>query len=285
MSQMPLYFVQISDTHIGPTAEYHRHGHYSLPCAQRVVEVINTLPKRPDFVVHTGDVVTNPDPLSYQLAAMTFAKLEVPIYYVNGNHDQAADLRHFLPMGPVVKYGRDPSRLSYVFEMKGWRFLVLDARGPDEIDPQGRLYLSDLDLLAAEAAADGPPLTVFIHFPVWPLNSPWFDANMLIQNGGLLHKALLPARDKLRGVFHGHVHQPMQTVRDGITYTSAASVFAQFAAWPETSEPQYDPAHDPGYNFVHLLPDQTIVHQHTFPRPLTPITPKVPGTFEQSDGV
>jgi Icc protein len=285
MFQTPLYFVQISDTHIGPTADFSRHGHYSLPCAQRVVEVINTLPKRPDFVIHTGDIVTDPNPLSYQLAAETFAELDVPIYYVNGNHDRAADIRHYLPMGPVVTTGHDPSRLSYIFELKGWRFLVLDARGPDEIDPQGFLQASDLALLAAEAGADGLPLTTFVHFPVWPLNSPWFDANMLIQNGSLLHQALLPIRDRLRGVFHGHVHQHMQTVRDGIIYTSAASVFAQFAAWPGISDPQYDLAHEPGYNFVHLLADQTIVHQHTFPRPLIPITPKVPGTFEQSDDI
>ena len=267
MSKSPLYFVQISDTHIGPTADYSRDGHYSLPCARRIVEIINSLPKRPDFVIHTGDVVTNPHPVSYQIAAETFAQLKVPIYYVNGNHDRAADIRHYLPMGPVLKTGPDPSRLSYVFEVSGWRFLVLDARGPDEIDPQGLLADSDLELLAAEATPDGPPLTIFVHFPALPLNSPWMDTYMLIMNGQAMHKALLPARDRLRGVFHGHVHQGMQTVRDGILYVSVASVFSQFAAWPDNDTIRYDPAHDPGYNFVHLLPEMTIVHQHTFPRP------------------
>lgn len=269
MTQSPLYFVQISDTHIGPTAEYTRSGHLSLPCAERVVEIINTLPKRPDFVVHTGDVVTDPDPDSYRLAAETFARLEAPIYYVNGNHDRAADIVHYLPMGPIAETCSDPSRLSYTFEIKGRRFLVLDARGPDEIDPQGRLTDSDLELLAAEATPTGPPLTVFIHFPIWPLNSPWMDRNMLIQNGEAMHRALLPARDRLCGVFHGHVHQAMQTVRDGILYVSAASVFSQFAAWPDNEEIRYDPDHDPGYTFVHLLAGQTIIHQHTFPRPFT----------------
>jgi Icc protein len=267
MSQSPLYFVHISDTHIGPTADYSRDGHTSLSCARRVVEIINGLPKRPDFVIHTGDVVTNPHPDSYRLAAETFARLEAPVYYVNGNHDRAADIRRYLPMGPVERAGQDPTRLSYTFEMKGWRFLVLDARGPDEIDPQGRLADSDLNLLAQEAEPVGPPLAVFVHFPVWPLNSPWMDANMLIQNGEAMHRALLPARERLRGVFHGHVHQAMQTVRDGILYVSVASVFSQFAAWPDNDLIRYDPEHDPGYNFVHLLAEQTIIHQHTFPRP------------------
>ncbi len=267
MTQAPLYFAHISDTHIGPTADYSRHGHYSLPCAQRSVEVINTLPTRPDFVIHTGDVVTDPHPDSYQLAAETFARLEVPIYYVNGNHDRAADIRQYLMMGPKDDAGSDPTRLSYTFDIKGFRFLVLDARGPDEIDPEGLLPDSQLQLLAEEAKAEGPPLTVFTHYPTLPLDSPWMDGNMLIQNGESLHQALLPARNRLRGVFHGHVHQSMQTVRDGILYVSVASVFSQFAAWPGDRETRYDPDHDPGYNFVHLLAEQTIIHQHTFPRP------------------
>lgn len=267
MSNPTLYFVQISDTHIGPTAEYSRHGHYSLPCAKRMVEVINMLPQRPDFVVHTGDVVADPHPDAYRLAAETFSRLEVPIYYVNGNHDRAADIRRYLPMGPKEDIDPDPACLSYTFSMKGWRFLVLDAKGPEEIDPQGLLPDSQLELLVQEATATGPPLTIFVHFPVLPLNSLWMDENMLIQNGEAMHRALLPARNRLRGVFHGHVHQAMQTVRDGILYVSAASVFSQFGAWPDDIIIRYDSEHDPGYNFVHLLAGQTIIHQHTFPRP------------------
>ena len=260
------YFVHISDTHIGPTPEYSRHGHEPLPCARRLVEIINGLPTIPDFVIHTGDVVTDPDPDSYRLVAETFAKLSVPIYYVNGNHDTAADIQRYLPMGPKVMAGGS-DELAYVFEVKGYRFLVLDARGPDEIDPHGLLSEKQLEVARREAQPDGPPLTVFIHYPCLPLNSIWMDAYMLTINGERLHEALLPARNRLRGVFYGHVHQPMQTIRDGILYAAAASAFSQFTAWPGEITTGYDPDHLPGYSFVHLLPRQTIIHQHTFPRP------------------
>ncbi|MGW8317891.1 MAG: metallophosphoesterase family protein [Candidatus Promineifilaceae bacterium] len=267
MSPGVLYFAHISDTHFGPTVDYSRHGHYPFPCAQRLVEIINNLPVRPDFVVHTGDVVAEPDPAAYRLAAKVFGALQVPIYYVNGNHDTAADLRRYLPMGPRDEAGLDPQRLAYTFDLKGYRFLVLDARGPDEIDPHGYLADSQLELVAQEAQPEGPPLVVFVHFPVFPLNSVWMDNNMLIMNGEALHKALLPAVRRLRGVFHGHVHQPMQTVKDGIVYVSGPSAFSQFAAWPDDIEVRYDPDQPPGYGFVHLLPSQTVLHQHTFPRP------------------
>ncbi len=267
MSPGRLYFAHISDTHIGPTVDHSRHGHVAYSCARRLVDIVNGLPARPDFVIHTGDVVSDPDPAAYSLAADTFARLEAPIYYVNGNHDSAADIRRTLPMGAKRDAGRDPDRLSYTFEVKGYRFLVLDGHGPKEIDPQGLLADSQLELVAQEAQPEGPPLIVFVHFPVLPLNSVWMDNNMRISNGEVFHQALRPARRRLRGVFHGHVHQHMQTIRDGILYVSVASVFSQFAAWPEDIVTRYDPDHHPGYNFVHLLPGQTIVHQHTFPRP------------------
>ena len=263
----PVYFVHISDTHFGPTPGYSRHGHVAMACAEELVTIINRLPVRPDFVVHTGDVVTNPDPAGYLLAAQTFARLNVPIYYVNGNHDRAVDLHHFLPMGPKTDLLDSRECLVYRFDVKGCRFLVLDGRGPDEIDPQGILTDEQLALVRQEAEGDGPRLCVFIHYPALPLNAPWMDANMRLINWAAFHQALRPAGARLRGVFHGHVHQNMQTVRDGILYVAVASTFSQFAAWPSDVQVRMDPDHLPGYNFVHLLPEQTIIHQHTFPRP------------------
>lgn len=269
MAPTPVYFVHISDTHLGPTAEYAIRGHQALTCARRMVEIINTLPQRPDFVIHTGDVVTDPSPQAYRLAAETFAELTVPIYYVCGNHDTQHDIRRYLPMGQYNNASNEPAFLSYTFDVKGYHFLVLDACGPAEIEPQGLLADSQLELLAHEASEDGPPLVVYVHFPVHPLNSIWMDQNMLIQNGQELHQTLLPARNRLRGVFHGHVHQHMQTTRDGIIYSSVASVVTQLGAWPGDLTTYYDNDHPPGYAFVHLLPNQTIIHQHTFVRPET----------------
>lgn len=265
-----LYFVHISDTHFGPAPDFTRHGHNAYACAERAVEIINNLPVVPDFVVHTGDIVYDPDPAAYRLAARLFERLQAPIYYVVGNHDRARDIHHFLPMGTKEDVCPDRDRLSYTFTGKGYRFLVLDGRGPDEISPHGLYSPEELDLVRAEARAEGPPLTVFTHYPTFPLNSIWMDAYMLAINGPLLHEALLPARGRLRGVFYGHTHQHMQIRRQGILYVSVASTFSQFAAWPDDLQVQFDPDHPPGYSFVHLLPEQTIIHQHTFPRPDRP---------------
>ncbi|MEM9774391.1 MAG: metallophosphoesterase [Chloroflexota bacterium] len=259
----PTYFIHISDTHIGPTKGYKRHGFASYPCAERMVDIINAFPQKPDFVIHTGDVVTDPDDQSYKLAAELFEQLSVPIYFVNGNHDSASDIRKFLKMGP--KHDLMDDELVYRFEVKGNHFLVIDGRADDELDPHGMVSEAQLEVLRQECTPDGPPLTIFLHYPLWPINSTWFDTHMLVINAAELHDIFLQARNRLRGVFHGHIHQAMQTIKDGIVYTSAPSTFAQFAAWPGATEPAFvkDP---PGYGFVHLVNDQVIVHQHTFER-------------------
>lgn len=260
-------FVHISDTHIGPTAVYNRFGHVSYPCAERLVEIINNLPVTPDFVIHTGDVVTDPDPDSYRLAADLLAQINVPTYYVVGNHDTAVDIRNYMSMGTHQSLSDNPDLLTYAFDVNGVRFLTIDARAGDEIDPSGMLSDEQLAIVEREVTTGDSPLVVFMHYPALPINAPWMDRKMLILNGEKLHQALLPARDRLRGVFYGHIHQNMQVVRDGISYNSVASAFSQFTAWATDEMFGIDRDHLPGYAFVQLLPEQTIVHQHTFSRP------------------
>ena len=191
----PLYFVHISDTHLGPTAVYQdRHNVTPYPCAERLVEIINKLPTTPDFVIHTGDVVYDPDPAAFALAAELFSRLTVPIYYVNGNHDGKGLLKQYLPMGPKTDLSDDPETVSYAFEVKGHRFVVVDARGSQEIDPQGLFSEAQLDLIRAEAQPVGPPLTIFMHYPVLPLNSVGMDVNMLVQKRPFFPQPITPGQ-------------------------------------------------------------------------------------------
>ena len=262
----PVYFVHLSDTHFGPTEAYARQGHRSHPYARQVIDMVNHLPTPPDFVIHTGDVTTHPTEAAYRLAAETFAALKFPIYYATGNHDRSADIHRYMPMGPKTDCQPGTDTLSYTFEVRGERFLVLDGRGPDPIDPHGLLSPQQMEVLRREATPDGPPLTLFTHYPALRLNSPWMDANRRIFNGEEMHQALLPARNRLRAVFYGHVHNSMQTLRDGILYCAVASTFAGFTAWPNEEMIRADHDAMPAFNFVQCLPDQTIIQQRPFGR-------------------
>jgi len=258
----PVYFVQISDTHFGPTPGYARHGKVALPAAQLLVDTINQLPFAPDFVIHTGDVVTAPDPASYALAAETLGQLRMPCYYVCGNHDDPADIESFMTMGSKQDLVVDSETLSYAFEVKGVRFLVFDTHGPAAIDPHGVLSETQLTILRRETETDGLPLVIFWHHPMLPMDSPWMDQNMLTTNGEEVHELLRAAGERLRGVFYGHIHQSLQTIRDGILYVAAGSSFAQFSSWPNDERVSVMAEEPPAFHFVRVLPQQLMIRQH-----------------------
>jgi 3',5'-cyclic AMP phosphodiesterase CpdA len=257
-----VHFVHISDTHIGPTADYALHGAQTLPPLERVVARINALPVKPDFVIHTGDVAAQPDPAAYLLTGSAMDRLSAPVYYVTGNHDRSRDIRAFLRMGPRVDMIEGEEVLAYRFGLRGHRMIVLDARGPDSIDPHGLLPEAQLQILRREAEEGDLPLTVFLHFPPVTLGSPWLDEGMLLLNGEDLHRVLVSARDRLRGVFFGHVHRGMHALRDGVLYSSVGSTFCQFTVWPSDERPGFEAGGPAHFNFVTLTPDGCIVKEH-----------------------
>ncbi len=256
-----LTFVHCSDTHIGPTVDFEYGGYRTLRSLEAFIALVNNFPHPPDFVVHTGDISHDKSQESYVIAAEAFARLQVPIYYVNGNHDNPAFVRKYL--GAPAHPGGDPDApLDYVFTHNGERFLVLDAHSPLVPDPLGHLSEPQLDFVRAEAQPDGPPLTVLLHYPLFPMASPWLDEHMIVNNGLALHRALLPARERLRGVFFGHLHRGSQISREDITYTSVPSTAWQYVWRSWDDRPQLDENTLPAYHIVQYFPDHIIVQQY-----------------------
>ncbi len=74
-------FVQITDTHLGIKKHNKR--------TEQIINSINQLPFKIDFVVHTGDIFQNniADKTVVDKAIDIFKKLPVPLFYVPGNHD------------------------------------------------------------------------------------------------------------------------------------------------------------------------------------------------------
>jgi 3',5'-cyclic-AMP phosphodiesterase len=265
-----LIFAHISDTHFGPTADYERHGFAPLPCAERLVAILNAAPYPLDFVVHTGDVVTEPDERSFALAAASFARFEPPLYFVAGNHDRADLIRRHLPMAPREDLSDAPDLLTYAFDVRGHRFLVVDACGPAAIDPHGLLSPAQLAVLDRELTRDGPPLAVFCHFPPLAMGIPWIDETMTILNGMDLHRRLVATGPRLRGVFFGHLHQALTFYRDGVLYSCAPSAFAQLGGDPTDRVARADAAAPPGFAVVQVTPERTVVRVHAFERSVGP---------------
>lgn len=259
-----LTFVHISDTHLGPSRSFRLDKKLTYPYLEYLVALINALPAQPDFVVHTGDITDDGSAEAYQVATSVFSRLKAPIYYLSGNHDNVNRIRKFMAMSVDLSNVPAGAPLTYDFIVENERFLVLDTVDTS-LGTRGRLSEDQLESLKAQCTPDGPPLTVFMHHPLFPINSPWADRYLLTENGEEVHRVLLSARERLRGVFFGHLHHSCQFVRDGITYTGASSTTASQLIWSPWEDFRIDFTNSlPSYNIVQYFEHYVQIAQHTF---------------------
>jgi 3',5'-cyclic-AMP phosphodiesterase len=257
-------FVHISDTHLNPDMMYtNKYASYHPSVGMNsLIEEINKLPFAPDFVLHTGDVAFDPVPEAYEYVKQQMARINYPVYYLVGNHDHPQMLQRIL-MG----YTTDQPHLNYEFEVGGVQFAVLDSKVPGSDHPSGYVSSEQLAWLDSICSAgDDRPLVIAVHHNALEVGIPWLDEFMRMKNGEEFHQIIVKARHRVRGVFHGHIHQNIDVLRDGILYSSAASPWCQFVVYPspESNWTNPDTTALPGFSIVSLTREQTYIRRHTY---------------------
>jgi len=260
MTDHLITFVHISDTHLhyDPTYTGSFTDIVPRPGVEAMIRTINDLPFHVDFVLHTGDIMTDPEEEAhYALAQEVLSPLRYPIHYLSGNHDRAEWIQRVLMQRTDIA----PS-LDYEFEVNGVQFICLDSSIPDPDVHYGQLEETQLDWLNGLCGIYDPrPLVVALHHHTLPLEAPWLDT-IVLTNGDALHSILLKARDRLRGVFFGHIHESTITTRDGISYYSALSGWFQTRTWYGQAEGANEPLYYPGFNVVTLTTRDTFVRHY-----------------------
>lgn len=242
---MTLYVLQISDTHLcdSPDAEI-APGVSPWPRVRALIARIREWIEKDqvpiDWIIHTGDLVhrghlATSHETSTRLGLELFQSIPKPIGWVVGNHDHRPAIRKWVGNRPGHALTNEPDRWCYHWVDKGERIVVLDARGPLDLDPQGELSQEQLDKFSSLLATTSEPVSVFMHYPPIPLGCDWIDRTMLVRNGAMLHEILKTHRERIRGVFFGHIHRPMSVLQDGILYAACGSSTMHFPTWPNAS--------------------------------------------------
>ena len=78
----------------------------------------------------------------------------------------------------------------------------------------------------------------------------------------LVHERLLPARDRLRAVFCGHVHRGTHTNRDGISYITVPSTCSQLAIMPDVSGPEVAAGDPPAFNYITISDNAILAKEY-----------------------
>ena len=253
----PISIAQITDTHLFASENHEMLGMPTIQSFQAVVERLKELRTEVDLLLLTGDLSGDGKPDSYDNLQNLVNPLQIPAYWLPGNHDCAIAMDDILNMGMLSR------RKSFV--RGGWNFILLDSSVPGCL--HGYLSGKTLDWLDSELTILGDhPTLVALHHPPFPVNSAWLDSSTL-QNPQEFF-AVLDRHPQVRLVLFGHIHQEFQRQRHQVNYLSTPSTGLQFRSKSPTLmiDQEY-----PGFRLLKLYPNgmwETSVERVPYFQPL-----------------
>lgn len=241
MAASPTLIVQITDTHLLASDEGKLLGLPTEKSLAAVIAQIKTLNPQPHGILLTGDLSQDETSASYERLHQHLEKLNLPAYWIPGNHDQPLMMEKVLTTPPA--YGEKS------FRWGGWQFILLNSAIPGRVYgylTEKTLHWLELELQRAKNA----PTVVALHHPPFAVDSPWIDKSRL-QNPEDLFR-VLDSYPQVRLVLFGHIHQNFCRDRAGIRYLGSPSSSVQFK--PSCQQFTLDEK-QPGYRLLWLYPD------------------------------
>jgi 3',5'-cyclic AMP phosphodiesterase CpdA len=209
-------FVQISDTHIGFKADANPDVGGTV---KQTIDLVNAMPERPAFIMHTGDITHLSKPEEFDQAQQLLSSLKVTeLHTVPGEHDVID--------GPGAEYFKrfgksSDNRGYYSFDHNGVHFIALVNVMNFKANGLGALGNDQLQWLEADlkARSASTPIVVFAHMPLWTIYESWGwgtgDADQAMS---------YLKRFGSVTVLNGHIHQIVQKVEGNITFHTARSM-------------------------------------------------------------
>ena len=237
-----LTFLQISDSHVGFDKPANPNVIGTL---EEAIGKINTLPAKPSFMIHTGDISHLSKPAEFDDAERIISQARLDVHYVPGEHDLIDEEVKLYR----ERYGRGTKGTGwYSFDAAGVHFIGLVNVANLKAGGQGSLGEEQLAWLADDLQdrSTSAPIVVFAHIPLWALYPAWGWGT---EDSG---RALdLLKRFGSVTVLNGHIHQVMQKVEGNVTFhTACSTAFPQPA--PGTA-PSPGPMKVPGEKLRALL--------------------------------
>jgi Icc protein len=208
-----------------------------------VIERLRGMRSELDLLLLTGDLSGDGKAESYENLQNLLLPLEIPIYWIPGNHDSARIMEEVFNLHLISR--------RKCFERGGWNFILLNSALSNH--KYGHLSTDSLDWLDAQLRiiTDNPTLISLHHHPI-PVNSDWLDTNSL-QNSEELF-AILDRYSQVKIVLFGHIHQEFQYQRHNVNYLGTPSTCIQFQPQSPTFAIEEK---SPGFRILKLYSDST----------------------------
>ena len=217
-------FAFISDMHYAHVGELADGGTSWGLTESGLVELVDYLQKQElDFVMLGGDFCNTDDWFTdasmvedahkaYRRVAAEFKRLDIPVYYLRGNHEGFRALVDGVPDRSHEFYGDKLYRhhcgygegkaAYYDFERSGWKFIVLDSGAMiASVEPPQMRWLESV----LESTDASTPIALFIHGPLHSFFGDSPESTKLVAN---YSEVLNRFKDhSLKMVYQGHLHK------------------------------------------------------------------------------
>ena len=209
-----LTFLQISDSHVGFDKPANPNA---LGTLEEAIAKVNALPKKPSFMIHTGDISHLSKASEFDDADRIISQSRLDVHYVPGEHDFLDPDRKFY----MDRYGKAAKGAGwYSFDANGVHFIGLVNVVDLKAGGLGNLGAEQLEWLEADvkSRSASTPIVVFAHIPLWTVYQDWGWGT---EDGAQALTYL--KRFGSVTVLNGHIHQVMQKVEGNVTFHTARS--------------------------------------------------------------
>ncbi len=208
-------FAQISDSHIG--FDFKTPYPNALHTLEECISKVKTLPNKPAFMIHTGDISHLSRASQFDDADKIIGGAKLDVHYVPGEHDFVDPEQKLY----LQRYGSGTKGAGwYSFDANGVHFIGLVNVHDLKAGGLGKLGSEQLEWLEADVKGRGAstPIVVFAHIPLWSVYPNWGWGT----DDGAQALSYLKRFGSVT-VLNGHIHQVMQKVEGNATFHTARS--------------------------------------------------------------
>lgn len=193
-----LKVIQITDTHVFANKTQTLQGHCTYKNLSETIDYVLAFEETPDFVLLTGDISQDESSDSYHLARAQLERLNLPVYWIHGNHDDETKVR------PIFDMASSLEQLKHLMT-SFWDFIAINTcrQGTDE----GHLEeseLADFWQKVTLAKNNNKNIVVVVHHHPHPVTTPLVDACMLQKADDFLVQ--IKQHPEIKLIICGHVH-------------------------------------------------------------------------------
>lgn len=209
-----LRIAQITDIHLTEQDGDTLQGVDTGQSLRQVLAAISTLSPRPSLIIASGDLVQTANSKSYSRLKSIFCDMNLPVYVLPGNHDDAQMMQQDLA-GGTVKY-------QSKVELNGWSVLFVDSTIKQE--HHGLVSEKEQTLLEKNIASGlQQPALIALHHPT--INScPSFGCRLDNKDKFITY---LKQQPSIKAVIAGHTHLGAEDIDAYLAQYTTPSTFAQ----------------------------------------------------------